>query len=138
MEDVLGYAGRRAVVTGAASGMGAAAAALLTELGAEVTAIDVKPVELAGATSLVVDLRDKAAIDEAVGAIGEPVDAVFSVAGLPGPALLRPRHGEGELHRRPPPHRRPRAQMRPGSAVVCVASNAGLGWQQELDICSPS
>jgi NAD(P)-dependent dehydrogenase (short-subunit alcohol dehydrogenase family) len=137
MEDVLGYAGRRAVVTGAASGMGAAAAALLTELGAAVTAIDVKPVELAGATSLVVDLRDKAAIDEAVGAIGGPVDAVFSVAGLPGPPFsdldtvkvnfIGARHLIDGLV----------PMMRPGSAVVCVASNAGLGWQQELDALLP-
>ena len=46
---MLGYEGKHAVVTGAASGMGAATAALLVEVGANVTAIDVKPVELAGA-----------------------------------------------------------------------------------------
>ena len=32
MEDVLGYEGRKVVVTGAASGMGAATAGLLTSL----------------------------------------------------------------------------------------------------------
>lgn len=36
MEDLLGYRGQKAVVTGAASGMGAAATELLLGLGAEV------------------------------------------------------------------------------------------------------
>ena len=40
--DVLQYSGKRVVVTGAASGMGAATAEILVELGAEVHAIDVK------------------------------------------------------------------------------------------------
>ncbi|MBV8949320.1 MAG: 3-alpha-hydroxysteroid dehydrogenase, partial [Actinobacteria bacterium] len=37
MEDVLGYAGRNVVVTGAASGMGAATAQILVDAGAAVT-----------------------------------------------------------------------------------------------------
>lgn len=137
MDDVLGYAGKRVVVTGAASGMGAAAASLLVELGADVTAIDVKPVELAGATSLTTDLRDRAAIDETVAAIDGPVAAVFSVAGLPGPPfsdldtvtvnVIGARHLIESLV----------PQMASGSAVVCVASNAGLGWQQELATLLP-
>jgi NAD(P)-dependent dehydrogenase (short-subunit alcohol dehydrogenase family) len=42
MIDPLGYEGMRVVVTGAASGIGAATAKVLVELGAEVTAIDIK------------------------------------------------------------------------------------------------
>jgi NAD(P)-dependent dehydrogenase (short-subunit alcohol dehydrogenase family) len=38
MKDVLGYSGKRVIVTGAASGMGAATTELLVELGAEVHA----------------------------------------------------------------------------------------------------
>ena len=41
MNDVLGYQGKKVVITGCASGMGAAAAKLLCELGAEVTAFDI-------------------------------------------------------------------------------------------------
>ena len=41
MNDVLGYEGRKVVITGAASGMGEAAARLLVELGAEVHALDI-------------------------------------------------------------------------------------------------
>jgi len=137
VKDVLGYEGKRAVVTGAASGMGAATAALLVEVGADVVALDVKPVELAGATSLVVDLKDRASIDATVASIGAPVDAVFSVAGLPGAPFsdldtvtvnfIGARHLIESLL----------PTMKPGAAAVCVASNAGLGWQQELETLIP-
>lgn len=125
------------MVTGAASGMGAATAALLVDLGAEVLALDVAPVALDGATALEVDLKDPASIDETVTAVGGDVQAVFSVAGLPGPPFsdldtltvnfLGARHLIESLV----------PAMAPGGAVVCVASNAGLGWQQEIDTLSP-
>ena len=132
MEDVLGYAGKRVVVTGAASGMGAAAAQLLVDVEAEVIGLDVKPTEVAVASSLQCDLRDKGSIDEAVAKIGGPVDSVFSVAGLPGAPFsdldtvtvnfIGARHLIESLV----------PQMPSGAAIVCVASNAGLGWQQDL------
>src|SRR5258708_3704527 len=65
MDDVLGYAGRHVVVTGAASGMGDATAQLLLDLGANVTAIDVNPVTRNVGRALHADLRDKAAIQAA-------------------------------------------------------------------------
>ena len=85
MEDVLGYRDASVVVTGAASGMGAATAQILVDLGAQVTAIDIKPTEVAVSRFVEVDLRDRAAIDDAVASIGEPVNNLFSCAGLPGP-----------------------------------------------------
>jgi NAD(P)-dependent dehydrogenase (short-subunit alcohol dehydrogenase family) len=137
VKDELGYEGKRVVVTGAASGMGAATAGLLLEMGARVFAIDVKPTELAVEASLQVDLRDRAAIDDAVASIAAPVDAVFSVAGLPGPPFsdldtvtvnfIGARHLIESLV----------PSMRSGSAAVCVASNAGLGWQQEIEALTP-
>jgi len=136
VDDVLGYEGRRTLVTGAASGMGAATAGLLLELGAEVIAVDVKPTELAVKQSLEVDLRDRAAIEEAAAAVGE-VDAVFSVAGLPGPPFsdldtmkvnfIGARHLIDSLV----------PNMPDGGAVVCVASNAGLGWEQDIEKLLP-
>ena len=137
MDDVLGYKGKHCIVTGAASGMGAAAASALIELGANVTAIDVKPTSLAVEAMLEVDLGNRAAIDAAVAAIGDPVDAVFSVAGLPGPPFsdvdtmkvnfIGPRHLIDSLV----------PKMPRGAAAVCVASNAGLGWELALEKWMP-
>ena len=42
MKNPLSYEGRRVVVTGAGSGMGEATALLLKDLGAHVTAVDIK------------------------------------------------------------------------------------------------
>lgn len=77
MDDVLGCEGRKVVVTGAASGMGAATAALLVDLGAEVHALDVQSTELAGATARQVDLKDSSSIDaaEAIGFLSTPSSA---------------------------------------------------------------
>ena len=46
MEDTLRYEGTRVVVTGAASGMGAATASILTQLGAEVHGLDIQEGDL--------------------------------------------------------------------------------------------
>jgi NAD(P)-dependent dehydrogenase (short-subunit alcohol dehydrogenase family) len=136
VQDVLGYEGKHVLVTGAASGMGEATARLLVELGARVTALDVKTVDVDGVESRTVDLREPASIDAAIDGIG-PLDAVFSVAGLPGPPFsdmdtlkvnfLGARHLVESLV----------PTMPAGSAVACVASNAGLGWQLELEKLLP-
>ena len=44
MNDVLGYQGKNVVITGAASGMGRAAAQLLVDAGANVYALDIAEV----------------------------------------------------------------------------------------------
>ena len=43
-DDMWGYKDKRVVVTGAASGMGLAAAKILVALGADVTGVDVQPI----------------------------------------------------------------------------------------------
>ena len=116
--------------------MGFETARLLVELGAEVVAIDVKPTEVAVKQSLLVDLREKAAIDGAVAQLGA-VDSVFSIAGLPGPPFsdldtvtvnfIGARHLIESLV----------PSMPAGASIVCVASNAGLGWQQDLEALLP-
>ena len=137
MDDVLGYKDQKVVVTGAASGMGAAAADALVQVGAEVIALDVKPTEVAVADYVAVDLRDRGSIDEAVAKIGSDVASVFSIAGLPGPPFadldtvkvnfIGARHLIESLV----------PSMPKGSSAVCVASNAGLGWQQNLEALLP-
>src|SRR4051794_25819164 len=121
------YEGKRVIVTGAASGMGAAAVAMLSDLGAEVHALDVRPIEGAAAKAYECDCGDPASIDETVAAIGGPVHALFNVAGVPQtqPALkvlcvnfLGLRHmTEAVLPSVPD-----------GGAIAHVASLAGSGW----------
>jgi NAD(P)-dependent dehydrogenase (short-subunit alcohol dehydrogenase family) len=137
VQDVLGYQGRQVVVTGAASGMGAETAALLVEVGADVVGLDVDPFELPGGRTGDLDLRDEASIDAAVADVDGEVQAVFSVAGLPGPPFsdldtvtvnfIGARHLIERLVPR----------MAADGAIACVAYNAGLGWQQELDDLLP-
>jgi NAD(P)-dependent dehydrogenase (short-subunit alcohol dehydrogenase family) len=132
VDDALGYLGKHAVVTGAASGMGRATAEILVGLGARVTAVDINPSTVAVAASLEVDLRDRAAIDGAVASIDGPVDAVFACAGLPGPpfsdldVMLVNFVGTRHLLEGFVP------SMPAGSAIAWIASNAGIGWQQQL------
>ena len=84
--------GRRALVTGASSGIGLAAAAALAEAGAEVTLVARRPAELedaaaairaAGgqAAALALDITDLAATAAAVAARG-PFDVLVNSAGL--------------------------------------------------------
>jgi NAD(P)-dependent dehydrogenase (short-subunit alcohol dehydrogenase family) len=130
--DVLGYRGKRVVIAGAATGMGAATAQILLDLGAEVIALDIKGVQLPVQRFLAVDLRDKRAIDAAVAQIQRPLHAVFSCAGLPGApfsdleVMLVNFVGARHLIESLVPN------MPAGSAVATIASTAGMGWQQNI------
>jgi NAD(P)-dependent dehydrogenase (short-subunit alcohol dehydrogenase family) len=132
MDDVLGYAGKRAVVTGAASGMGDATARLLTELGAEVVGVDRAVIGAPVAQTVEVDLLDPDAIATAAAGIDGEIDAFFNCAGLPGPpftdleVMLVNFVGGRDLIERTVP------KMPRGSAIVYVASAAGIGWQANL------
>jgi NAD(P)-dependent dehydrogenase (short-subunit alcohol dehydrogenase family) len=132
MEDVLGYAGRHVVVTGAASGVGAATAQILIDLGARVTAIDINPTTVPVDQPLQADLRDPASIEAAAAAVKGPVDGFFGCAGLPGPpfaaldVMLVNFVGARYLVELLLP------KIPSGGAIAVVASNAALGWQQQL------
>ena len=56
--DAFRFDGKRAVVVGGATGMGAAAAPILQDLGAEVVVMDYADVTLPGVKAIKVDLAD--------------------------------------------------------------------------------
>jgi NAD(P)-dependent dehydrogenase (short-subunit alcohol dehydrogenase family) len=129
IKNLFNYAGKRVVITGASSGMGEATAHLVHSLGAEVVAVDVQPPRYDFARYLKVDLRDAAAIEQAVAELTTTrVHNLFYCAGLPGgkfPALdvvtvnfISQRHMIKLLV----PH------MQRGDAIASVSSGAGMGY----------
>src|SRR5271169_354487 len=75
------YDGKRVIVSGGGgAGMGAKVVDDLVELGAEIHVVDLKEPSATVASYQQVDLRDPAAIDDAVSQIGGRVDALFNCA----------------------------------------------------------
>lgn len=93
MSDGLRYAGRRVIVTGAATGPGAAVARILVDLGAEVHAVDRAEPKVGGLASVTrCDLREPAEARAAATRIGSIVNGLFlgvlPTAGAPDPGGL--------------------------------------------------
>jgi NAD(P)-dependent dehydrogenase (short-subunit alcohol dehydrogenase family) len=131
MSDILGYKGKRVIVSGCFSGMGEATAKLLLELGVEVHGLDFRDSSLPLASFTNVDLRDPASIEAAVAGIGGKVDALFNCAGLPQsfPPLdvmkvnfIGLRHLTEQVL----------PLMGPGGAIASIASTGGLGWSRRI------
>jgi NAD(P)-dependent dehydrogenase (short-subunit alcohol dehydrogenase family) len=129
--DAFRYDDKRVLVVGGATGMGAAAAELARDAGAEVVVADVAPITLAGVKAVHVDLAERASIDAAVDGVGGRVDALFSCAGVADGTegiervnFLGHRHLIDRLLER---------DMLPrGSAIGFISSAAGLGWEANL------
>ena len=130
--DAFRYDGKRAVVVGGATGMGAAVAELVQDLGAEVIVMDFAPVTLAGAKAINLDLRDKASIDAALDECGGPIHALFSCAGVAdGTAGIEKINFIG--HRHLIDRAIAKGSLGRGSAIGFISSTAGLGWRKHLD-----
>lgn len=135
MSDVLGYKGKRVIVSGCFSGMGEATARLLVDLGAEVHGFDFKESAVPMASFTRIDLRDPASLEAAVAGVGGKIDALFNCAGLPGgggfPAMdvmkvnfLGTRHLTEQVV----------PLMGQGGAIVSIASTGGLGWSRRIPV----
>ena len=124
------------VVTGVASGIGAALVERLLSRGCRVTGFDVAPPAQAGCACHRLDLGDLGAIDATVAAMaaeGAPVHGLCNNAGL------SPRPGR-EVQILTVNFFAPRAftrallpRLAPGASVVNMASRAGARWRENLE-----
>ena len=131
--DRLRYDGKRALVVGGATGMGAAAAKSAAELGAEVIVMDYAPVNYDVAKSIQVDLRDPASIDAALEQLDGPIHALFSAAGIAdGTTDLMEINFIG--HRHLIDRLLEKNQLPSGSAICFISSVAGMGWENDLEL----
>jgi len=127
-----GYDGKRVVVVGGATGMGAATAELLQSAGAEVVVMDFAEVTLAGAKAIHVNLAARESIDAALDECGGPVDALFSCAGVAdGTPGIEKINFIG--HRHMIDRMIADGLLRSGSTIGFISSAAGLGWEANLE-----
>ncbi|MCW2749425.1 MAG: 3-alpha-hydroxysteroid dehydrogenase [Aeromicrobium sp.] len=126
------FAGKRYIVTGAASGIGHAVAQRLLDAGATVYSLDRNPPTAEVHKHIPVDLADVDSIDKAITELDGEFDALFNVAGVPGTApadvvfavnSLAVRHLTESLL----------GQLVPGGSVVVVSSTAGFGWPERIE-----
>jgi NAD(P)-dependent dehydrogenase (short-subunit alcohol dehydrogenase family) len=132
MPGLVSYEHRVAVVTGAATGVGAALVEQLRAAGAaRIVALDIKDCDGPVDQSIRVDLSDPLAIDEAISALPQTIDVLFSNAGVAATLptdvvmavnVLAPRRLISVLQERIPA----------GGAVVVTASSAGNGYLERM------
>ncbi|MDQ6697640.1 MAG: SDR family oxidoreductase [Actinomycetota bacterium] len=131
--DSYRFDGKRALVVGGATGMGAATAALVQDLGAEVVVMDRAEITLSGAKAINVDLRDKSSIDAAIDDCGGPIHALFSCAGAAdGTPGIEKINFIG--HRHLIDRALAADLLPPGSSIGMISSAAGLSWEKNLDL----
>jgi NAD(P)-dependent dehydrogenase (short-subunit alcohol dehydrogenase family) len=133
LSDAFRYDGKRAVVVGGASGMGAAVAELVMDAGAEVVVMDFADVSLPGAKAIHVNLADPGSIDTAVDECGGPVHALFSCAGVAdGTPNIEKVNFIG--HRYLIDRLVTGGMLTRGGAIGFISSAAGLGWESTLPL----
>jgi NAD(P)-dependent dehydrogenase (short-subunit alcohol dehydrogenase family) len=131
--DAYGYKGKRALVVGGASGMGAATVDVLLDAGADVTMMDWAETSKDGVTFQSLNLAERASIEAAAAAVDGPIHALFSCAGVadgtPGiekinflghRLLIELLLDAGKLSR--------------GAAIGMISSAAGFGWEQNHEL----
>lgn len=133
MKDYFGYQGKVCIVTGAASGMGKAAAEMLVDLGAEVYALDWAEVKVDGIAKYIhTDLSQKDSIDHAFSEIPAHIDSYFGIAGVSGSKndfmtttkidLISNKYICEEILP---------SRMTKGGSIGFITSTGGNGWEKE-------
>ena len=130
LKKLFGYVGKTVVITGSASGMSKSATELLLELGAEVYAIDINPIDLPVKKAYKADLSNKEEIDKVIEDLPNKIDALFlchGIAGFKGKELLvqkvnfySQKYMTEQLLDRISDH----------GSITYIASVGGFGWQQ--------
>lgn len=125
------FAGKRIVVTGAASGIGHAVADALCKAGAEVHSLDRNAPTAPVARHIAVDLADPNSIDAALEQLDGTYDALLNIAGVPGTAPGETVFAVNTLATRMLAEAFMQ-KLSPNGSVVVVSSTAGFGWPQRL------
>ncbi|WAJ44566.1 coniferyl-alcohol dehydrogenase [Mycobacterium sp. Aquia_216] len=131
------YDGRRAVVTGCASGIGEHVVRQLTELGAEVVGLDKRRPSLGVNEFHELDLADPESVDGAIASIGGSVDTLFNVAGVSSgignPTLVATINFLGLRH----VTEALVPKMAAGSSIVSVSSLAAASFREHVAAVAP-
>ncbi|HMJ51319.1 MAG TPA: aldehyde dehydrogenase family protein [Polyangiaceae bacterium] len=131
--DPFGYRGKRALVVGGATGMGAAAAEVVRDAGAEVVVMDRQKITLKGVTTISIDLAERGSIDAALKECGGKVNALFSCAGVAdGTPGIERINFIG--HRYMIDRMLADGMLPKGSAIGFISSAAGMGWETQLPL----
>jgi NAD(P)-dependent dehydrogenase (short-subunit alcohol dehydrogenase family) len=129
--DGFRFDGKRVLVVGGATGMGAAAARLALDAGADVVVMDYAKVSLSGVKAIQLDLAKRASIDAAVDACGGPVHALLACAGVAdGTPGIEKINFIG--HRHLIDRMLAKGMLGRGAAIAFISSAAGLGWEKGL------
>jgi NAD(P)-dependent dehydrogenase (short-subunit alcohol dehydrogenase family) len=133
LSEAFRFDGKRALVVGGATGMGAATAELVQDAGAEVVVMDFAEITLPGAKAIHLNLADAASIDAAVAECGGPVHALFACAGVAdGTPGIEKINFIG--HRRLIDRMVAGGMLPRGAAIGFISSAAGLGWEPALPL----
>ena len=133
MEDRFRYDGKRALVVGCYSGMGEAAAKVVSSLGGEVHGVDFRDPDYELASFTRCDLRDQRGSTTLLASLSGPIDRLFYCAGLPQTHpphevmtvnFAAMRHVVEGVH----PH------VPNGGAVAIISSNAGLQFMDHMPL----
>ena len=126
--------GKRFVLTGSASGMGAATGKKLLDAGAEVYSLDRNRPDYPVTAHFTVDLSNRESIDDVVAQLEGPWAGIINVAGVPGGSLpndfvfavnyLGLRHLSEALE----------PDLEPGGSIVNVSSNGDVLWPTREDV----